>query len=363
MLSPGYPGISVVIPTWNGLHLLEAFLPSVLAAVRNYQKNFCAPVEVIVVDDASSDNTVGWLEKHFFQQINLIRRSRNGGFSAACNTGFRSARFPLVLLLNNDVDIEEDFFTPLVEHFTEDQVFAVTPKVFDLDRRLFCNGGKVGHFRHGFWSMFANYDPQGETGREMQEQRRLLSASAIGGFSMFDRNKLNSLRGFDELMSPYHWEDNDLSYRAWKRGWEIHYEPRALAYHNASSTIQSHFHKKHVALVSTRNRLLFHWKNLHSPTMFLGHLAMVGFLFLTGVLRFDWTFYRAFTQALRRLPALRPLRRLEKKEARVTDRELKRKFLQYFKSPGLCIVRNREEARKISSAKGTEDQVPQPYGN
>jgi GT2 family glycosyltransferase len=341
-------GVSIVIPTWNGRFLLETFLPSVLAAVFQYQKVFLAPAEVILVDDGSTDDTAAWLEKHFFQQVCLIRRTRNGGFAQACNTGFRASRYPLVLLLNNDVDVDPHFIGPLVEHFEDPKVFAVTPKVFDLDRKIFCNGGKVGRFRHGFWSMFANYDASAETGNEQTSARKLISISAIGGFSMFDRSKLTALQGFDELFSPYHWEDNDLSYRAWKRGWEIHYEPRSLVYHNASSTIDSHFHKKQVEVIATRNRLMFHWKNLHSPGMFASHLLMLFFLLLINLPRVNVRFYRAFAQALGHLPQLRRLRRQEKHAAIVPDKELRHSFQKFFKSPGLRIVLNRKEAMKLS---------------
>jgi len=348
MSSKNYPGISVVIPTWNGRFLLETFLSSVLAAVYQYQKMFIAPAEVILVDDGSTDDTAAWLEKHFFQQVCLIRRPRNGGFAPACNTGFRASRYPLVLLLNNDVEVDPEFIGPLVEHFSDPKVFAVTPKVYDLDRKVFCNGGKVGRFRHGFWSMYANYDVVGKTGEELISTRKLLSISAIGGFSMFDRSKLTLLQGFDELFSPYHWEDNDLSYRAWKRGWEIHYEPRSLVYHNASSTINSHFQKNQVEVISLRNRLMFHWKNLHTPAMWCSHLFMLLFLLLINALRLNLRFYRALAQAVGHLPRLRLLRRAERHAATVADRELRRQFQKFFSSPGLSIVPSRKEAMKLS---------------
>ncbi len=342
-------GISVVIPTWNGRFLLETFLPSVLAAVYQYQKVHLAPAEVILVDDASTDDTAAWLEKHFFQQVCLIRRTRNGGFAPACNTGFRASRYPLVLLLNNDVDVDPHFIGPLVKHFEDPKVFAVTPRVYDLDRKVFCNGGKVGSFRHGFWSMFANYDIGRDAPAEPEAERKLISVSAIGGFSMFDRAKLMELKGFDELFAPYHWEDNDLSYRAWKRGWEIRYEPFSLVFHNASSTIDSHFRKKQVEVIATRNRLLFHWKNLHSPGMAASHLFMLLFLLLTNLLRFNLRFYKAFAQAVRCLPRIRCLRREEKRAGVVSDKELRRTFQKFFKTPGLQIVRSREEAVKLSA--------------
>src|SRR4051812_7099040 len=55
------PGVSIVIPTWNGLDLLKQFLPSVVAAAKHYSNQSCAPTEIIIVDDGSADLTIEWL--------------------------------------------------------------------------------------------------------------------------------------------------------------------------------------------------------------------------------------------------------------------------------------------------------------
>ena len=341
------PDVSIVIPSWNGRHLLERFLPSVLGAATEYRRSSRAACEIIIVDDASTDETIDWLEKVFESEVNWLRRQRNGGFAVACNNGFRAARYPLLLLLNNDVEIEAGFIQPLVEHFSDPGVFAATGKVFELDTRVFCNGGKVGRFRHGYWSMYANYDIRGEEGAALLQSRQLLSVTAIGGFSMFDRIKLMSLGGFDELMSPYHWEDIDLSYRGWKRGWEVRYEPRAVGYHNASSTIGAHYRKRAVELVAVRNRLIFHWKNVHSWTMWISHLWMTLFLLLFSVFKLDFLYYRAFWQALGVMGGIRRKRREERRSSKITDVALRQRLAKFYRQAGLIIVRSRKEALQL----------------
>lgn len=341
------PDVSIVIPNWNGRHLLERFLPSVLGAASEYRRAAGAACEIIIVDDGSTDDTVDWLEKVFEHELSWLRRRRNGGFAVACNAGFRVARHPLLLLLNNDVEIETGFIHPLVEHFSDPAVFAVTGKIYELEDRVLCNGGKVGQFRHGFWSMYANYDVRGEKAQELTQARLLLSVTAIGGFSMFDRGKLMSLEGFDELMSPYHWEDVDLSYRGWKRGWEIRYEPRAVGYHNASSTIAAHYRKKTVELVAVRNRLIFHWKNLHSWTMLMSHLLMLCFLLLFSIFKLDFLFYRAFWHATARLPEILWKRQEERRRSATSDRALHRRLAQFYRLEGIVIVRSRKEALQL----------------
>ncbi len=335
-------GISIVIPSWNGLHLLRESLPSVLTASGKYTRVTHAPVEVIVVDDGSRDETTAALPVEF-PDVRLVAKSTNEGFAIACNTGFRNARFPLVALLNNDVRVDEDYLIHQAGHFEDPRVFAVTAKVFDWDGTVFLTGGRFGRFRRGFWSVYFNYDVSTRAAREWIEERRLLSAYAIGGFSTYCRDKLNQLGGFNEMLSPFHWEDVDLSYRGWKAGWQIHYEPRSVAYHRTSATIDAFFQKRRVDAVSFRNRLLFHWINMHTPRFLISHVAMILILALTRFLVLDHHFYRSLHEALGRLSEVRKLRRIEKQRARRTDAEIARLLKGFYRSAPMDVYFSHRE--------------------
>jgi GT2 family glycosyltransferase len=315
------PSLSIVIPTWNGLDLLRECLPAVQAAAAAYQAQTGAATELIVVDDGSHDETAFRLPREF-PEVCLIPKTCNEGFAAACNEGFARCRYDLIGLLNNDVWVDQGYFLHQAEHFSDQAVFAVTAKVFGWDEPVFMTGGRYGRFRRGFWSVYFNYDVRPGQAGEWIGQRRLLSAYAIGGFSTYRRDRVMELGGFNSLLSPFHWEDVDLAYRGWKRGWDIHYEPRSVAYHKVSATIDRNFHKKHVDAVSFRNRLLFHWINLHSPTFLLRHLLMLAILFLTRILVVDLDFYRSFFQALGKLEQVRELRRSEKASAVRSDADV-----------------------------------------
>ena len=129
------PGISVVIPSWNGLHLLKENLPSVLAAARLYEQEKSSQVEVLIVDDGSRDCTVPELER-LFPEVKVVVRERNGGFARACNSGFERCSMPLVALLNNDVQVEADYLLRIVCGFRKHDVFAVTAKVLSSTPRF-----------------------------------------------------------------------------------------------------------------------------------------------------------------------------------------------------------------------------------
>ena len=334
--------LSIVIPTRNGLHLLRENLPSVLAATRTYHRETGGRTEIIVVEDGGRDETARVIPSEF-PDVYLVQRQRNRGFAITCNVGLKSSRFPWVALLNNDVRVEEDYFVYQTLHFQDSAVFAVTAKVFEWDQPIFATGGKYGRFRRGFWSLYTNYDTTTPEAAEWIEERRLLSTYAIGGFSTYSREKLEALGGFNELLSPFHWEDVDLSYRGWKRGWEVHYEPRSIAHHRTSATINAHHKKEFVEATAVRNRLLFHWINLHSPTYLLRHLMMLGVLFVTRLWVFDFHFYRSLIQAVGQLRQVRALRKLERKRAERTDAELSRLLKRFYQSAPIQIYYNQRE--------------------
>ncbi|RPI28485.1 MAG: glycosyltransferase family 2 protein [Acidobacteria bacterium] len=330
------PGLSIVIPTWNGLELLRECLPSVLKAAARYRHSTRASTEIIVVDDGSRDETLSRLPAEF-PEVCLVVRPVNGGFAVACNDGFARCRYPLIGLLNNDVWIDENYFIHQAAHFDDPDVFAVTARVFGWDEPVFMTGGRYGRFRRGFWSVYFNYDVHPDKAREWIEQRRLLSAYAIGGFSTYRRDRLIELGGFNALLSPFHWEDVDLAYRGWRRGWDVRYEPRSVAYHKVSATIDRNFKKRHVDAVSFRNRLLFHWVNLHSPTFLVRHILMLAVMFMTRVLVLDFDFYRALFQALTRLGEVRQLRRQEKAKAVRSDADVARLLKRFYREAPIRV--------------------------
>lgn len=307
-------GISIVIPNWNGKPLLQRFLPTVLKAVEDFNGRW----ELLVVDDSSRDNSVSFLRK-YFPIVRVIENHSRGGFSRTANCGFRAASFDIVILLNNDVGVHRDFIHPLLDHFNDPNTFAVVAKAYDWDEKTFRDGGKIGLFQRGFFRVHQNYDLPlpGE-----KKHGFLPSFLAGGASSAYSKEKFISLGGFDELFNPFNWEDTDLSYRAWKRGWDVHYEPRSVVYHSPNTTIRSRFLRFTIDAISKRNRLYFIWKNLTDRDLLFQH-----FLFLFASLFFslferDPAFYPAFLMAIQNLPEVLKKRRVETRFRCRSDREV-----------------------------------------
>ena len=336
--------VSIVIPTWNGLALLRETLPSVCEAAGFYRRKSHCRTEILVVDDGSEDETREVLPVEF-PQVRLIESPSNRGFAPTCNLGFDHAGFPLVALLNNDVKVEPDYLLHQAPHFQDPDVLAVTARVFSWNGDEFTAGGRFGRFRRGFWSVYLNYDVDPDSAGAEHFDRRCLSAYAVGGFATYDRRKLQELGGFNTLLAPFHWEDVDLSYRGWKRGWKIHYEPKSVAYHRISATIGSRFRPRKVETVAVRNRLLFHWINLHSTGYWIRHLVGLAGLVLTRFIVLDGTFYRSFLGALSRISQVRRMRRRERDRARRSDAEISEILSTFYRTAPIRVYRSSSQVR------------------
>lgn len=247
--------ISIVIPNLNGKKLLEKNLPSLFKAVENKQNNI---IEVIVVDDGSWDGSVKFLQKNYKDSIKLVKHTKNRGFSKAVNTGVRATKGDLILLLNTDVIPNVDFLEPVIPHFKNSKVFGVS-----LHEQGY--GWAKAKFANGFIQL-----AMGQSGSSTHQ-----SMYVSGGSGVFRKKMWQTLGGMDEkLFSPFYWEDIDICYRAWKRGWVCLWEPKARVVHNHESTM-SKLSKKYVARIRERNQLLMIWKNIHSVNLFKKHIFEV----------------------------------------------------------------------------------------
>ena len=318
--------VSIVIPTWNGRRLLEQFLPSITAAASQYSRQPHRASEILIVDDGSTDDTAEWIASQAANStvpIRLVRHEDNLGFGAAANRGLRDAAFPLVWLLNNDVEVDDEAMASLAAPFEEGDatLFAVHSRMIDLTTDREVGTGKMGGFGRGFLRVHRSYVPgPGARGP-------FWSMFATGGSAMFDRARFLELGGFDPLFAPFYFEDVELSYRAWKRGFTVRYQPQSLVRHRFSSTINV-LGQRHVERISQRNRLLFQWMHVHDRRYFASHLFWLFVLLVSAPLTLKHRFIGAFSDAVRRLPMVRTRRREERARAVRSDRDVLRMFTE-----------------------------------
>jgi N-acetylglucosaminyl-diphospho-decaprenol L-rhamnosyltransferase len=302
------PRTVVLIPSYNSWSNLEQHLPALLAEVGPLG------VEVVVSDDASPDGSADRIEAAF-PGVRVLRRGTNGGFGENCNSAIAQLDgFERVLLLNADVRVRPGFLQPL-EAALDGDVFAVSSVSVDDEGRVE-DGARFGRLVRGLLRWRA-LDLEALTEPHP-------SFYAVGAHVLFDRSRFLALGGFDPLYRPYYWEDADLGYRAWKRGWRVLVEPASRVEHRREgSDIRRAHGEEAVARVILRNRFLFLWANLHDPRLWWwGHVLPVSLRFLTGWLRLDRRFYRALLAALGRRGEAVRARRRNKAEAIRGDREV-----------------------------------------
>ena len=314
--------VSLVVPTCNGKELLERFLPSVVAAAGAYP----GESEIIIVDDGGSDGT-DELIMSSFAGVKLVRLEQGKGFAGACNAGFRACRNRIVILLNNDVLVDKDFIAPLVAHFEDGEIFGVRPGLRLLNDNMSredLERFSIGlEFKRGFIEL------------PMFKQAAARAPGDIfllGGTSAaFERAKLLDLGGFDELFNPFYWEDADLSYRAWKRGWRILYEPKSLVYHQTHSTIARAYPQEYIERISERNKYILVWKNITDRKLLFYHFCWIP-LRLAGLLIMGrWHKLPALFLALSKLGKIREQRKRGRQDAKVADSRIFSLFAENMK--------------------------------
>ncbi|HKG22923.1 MAG TPA: glycosyltransferase [Blastocatellia bacterium] len=383
------PPVTIVIPTWNGLELLQRFLPSVISAARAYAAEGATASEILIVDDGSGDGTVGWLEGQGFTmkrsparpaearpdpsgseapeplKLAIMRNGVNRGFGYTCNRGVEGAGYDLVFLLNNDVEVSRDAIGPLVENFRDRTVFAAHCRVFEFESGRECGTGKIGGFSRGFIRVHKSYAFVGDFARPGFEQAGpapLYSIFAGGGSAMFDRRKFLDLGGFEDLLSPFYWEDVELSYRAWKRGFVVLYEPRSLARHRVSSTIKR-LNRARVRRIEQRNRLIFHWINLHDRRLLAAHILRAVLLALTSPLLLRPGFSLSCLDAVRSIREIRKRRRAEKAASTRTDREVFERFARMRGRPDIFIYDRLEELAALNESRQVGEREKEDVRN
>jgi GT2 family glycosyltransferase len=305
-------GISVILLTWNGLTLLKECLPKVVSNLSRWSM----PHELIIVDNGSRDGTIEYLAGTY-PEVPCVKFAKNRGFAQANNAAVKQTCFDTILFLNNDLYLEEDFISALYGRLDEDKVFAVAPKILRWDKVTIDDGLRYGRYTSGLFSA------------ELEKERERFAKSHwvtffCGACFLCKKEIFTALEGFDTLYTPYAWEDLDLAYRAWKRGYKIAYEPRSVAYHKREATTRSAFSNLFFISLMWKNKFIFTWKNITSRKMIMAHLAWLPLKMLKFLCNGRWRYVVGFLRALPHVPAILIKRMREKRYAVLSDEEVLR---------------------------------------
>ena len=207
-------------------------------------------MDVIVIDNQSTDDSLAWLSTHF-PAVKILRAPRNR-YLYSLNWAAGELTHDWLLLLNNDVYMTQDCLDPLFELLLRyPQAFAVSPQFLRPDKVTVDSARRVGEFWRGQLRHTNDTSPAGPAP----------TLFATGGAYLVRKAEFQAYGGFDELYYPAYWEDVDLSYRAWKRGRPSLYQPASVMYHYGSASMNAEGGEKSVFL-NHRNAWLFTWRNV-----------------------------------------------------------------------------------------------------
>ena len=253
------PSVAILILNWNGREHLEILLPSIREAVARHPD----PVAVVVVDNRSTEPDAEWVRREY-PEFEVVIAERND-YLFSLNPVVAARREEVVIILNNDMKVAPDFIAPLLGHFADPRVFAVSASVFDWDSDRRQIGRRTIRMRK-WW-----FDKEDD----FRIERPVYTVEAGGGCSAYRRTMFVELGGFDDLYRPGYWEDMDLSYRAWMRGWTSCIEPRSRIWHRHGATLWDRAREHRMIALLNRNGALFMVKNLDGWGFVLGFLAML----------------------------------------------------------------------------------------
>ncbi len=239
-------GISIIIPNYNGVHLLEKYLPYTSTAIKNADVLF----EVIVVDDASTDQSVHFIQTHY-PQLTLIANPQNKGFSHTCNTGLCAAKYDLIFLLNSDVKLTHNYFEHQWRYFEREDTFGVMGRIIDMEGEHIQDAARTLNF-NGF-KLKTNRFFYSENANDFVPTAYLSGANAL-----IDAKKLRAIGGFNEIFSPFYGEDLELGLRAWRLGWKCWYDHQSICRHQMYATTSKYKSTNWVKIVYQRNRFFVH---------------------------------------------------------------------------------------------------------
>ena len=298
----------MVVPNWNGRDLLGRCLSALLSALPGER--------IIVVDDASTDGSVDFVRSRF-PDVEIVARTYNGGFPAAANDGIRAAgSCELILLLNNDVEPAPGLLDSIEPLFEDESVFAVTPRIVVPSRGGLDEGPTTGFWHHGMFYTGQRSSPSPESSPGV-----IPILYATGCAAVYRKAMLDELGGFDEAYSPFYWEDADLGYRAWKRGWKTLYQPACEVFHQHAASV-SKLDPAFTDRIKARNALFFIWRNIEDRKLLAAHRRWLPLVLIRRYLAGDKAFVSGFVEARRRRAEAIQARARDSVHRRLSDVEI-----------------------------------------
>jgi len=218
------PLVSIIIPVFNQWRYTEECLTAILR-----HSSSAIPLEVVVVDNASTDETASALRSWQSQwtSLRVERFTENSGFSPACNHGAQVSRGRYLLFLNNDTIPQPGWLEPLLDELQQPGVGLVGPKL------VYPDGKSINHAGYAFglgsfYGIYHEHNPDAPEVNKKRNYQALLGACILLSRDLFFELGQFSLDGL---------EDIDLCLKVRTQSLTSRYVPSSIVYHHGSVTL------------------------------------------------------------------------------------------------------------------------------
>jgi GT2 family glycosyltransferase len=243
--------VAIVVLNYNGLELLKQYLPTLLLYSSGHK--------VILVDNASTDGSVGYIQNHF-PEVRCMVHDANYGVTKGYNLALKQIEATYYLLLNNDLLVTEHWLKDMLALMERDSSIALCqPKILSLiEPDRFDYAGAAGGFIDAYGYLFCRgriFSSIEKDRGQYNDTRAVFWAS--GACLLVRARAFHVLGGFDELFFA-HFEEIDLCWRAHLADWKVYYCGTSTVYHLGGGSLSYANPKK--TYLNFRNRALMLYK-------------------------------------------------------------------------------------------------------
>ncbi len=262
---------AVVILNYNGKNFLEKYLPGV---IRN-----SPDATVVVADNASTDDSVDFMKKHF-PQVRLLINDKNTGFAGGYNWALSQIKATYYVLLNSDIEVTPDWLEPVIRLMDSDEkIAACQPKIRSVfQKEYFEYAGASGGFIDRWGYPFCRgriFEKTEKDQGQYDDVREIFWAT--GACMIVRADVYHALGGLDADFFA-HMEEIDFCWRAKNRGYKIMVQPASVVYHVGGGTLPKSSARK--TYLNFRNNFMMLYKNLPDQWLWT---VLITRLFLDGL--------------------------------------------------------------------------------
>jgi len=243
---------AVVILNYNGQYFLEKFLPDIISHSH--------PYPVIVADNASTDNSVAFMQE-VHPELQLIRNAGNLGYAEGYNAALKSVQSDYFILLNSDVEVSDNWIQPILNLMDkDDRIAACQPKILDYNKRQYFEyAGAAGGFIDKYGYPFCRGRIFNHLEEDTQQYNDAHEVFWATGACLFVKSEaFKKVGGFDGDYFA-HMEEIDFCWRLKNLGYKIMVQPSSVIYHIGGGTLNKLSRRK--TYLNFRNNLITLTKN------------------------------------------------------------------------------------------------------